>query len=544
MFERFVKRHAATCRRSPSARTTSPGWCGTPNTAFRAIADESASLDRALELLPDTLRKANTTFVNLRATLDDLDKLVDESKPATRDLAPFLRELRPLVTEARPTIADLRHADPLAGREQRPDRADRASSRGSRELTATVFPRAIRTLDRAQPVFEYVRGYTPDLAAWLPNFGQLAASYDANGHYARVQPMFLPSHSNAGGTLTANQPSQKLDGFEQRHPDRCPGGIIQPPPDGSAPLPFGGLQPDRDPARPMRRLVYICLFVAIAPVGRDRHRARGERRRHEGRTTSCGRSSTTPPTLVEGEDVKVAGVPVGAIERLDVTEDQKAALTLRIDNEDFTPWKADASCTIRPQSLIGEKFVECEPGLHRAPSRSRRSRRGAGEGERLLPVENTSSPVDLDLINNILRLPYRERFGILLSEFGTGLAGRGEELNEVIHRANPALRETDRVLAILAEPEPHAGAPGARLRPGARPARPRAASRLSHWIVRGQRDRPGVGRAQPRHPPRHQPAAGLPARAAPPDGRPGGARRAGHAAAGRPRARRRPTWTA
>ena len=40
---------------------------------MRAIGDESASLQRALELLPGTLRKANTTFVNLRATLDDLD---------------------------------------------------------------------------------------------------------------------------------------------------------------------------------------------------------------------------------------------------------------------------------------------------------------------------------------------------------------------------------------------------------------------------------------------------------------------------------------
>jgi ABC-type transporter Mla subunit MlaD len=154
--------------------------------------------------------------------------------------------------------------------------------------------------------------------------------------------------------------------------------------------------------------------------------------------------------LVEGEDVKVAGVPVGAVDSLDVTEDEKAAVTLRIDNEDFTPWKADASCTIRPQSLIGEKFVECEPGSAAAEPLAT-IEEGDGEGERLLPVENTSSPVDLDLINNIMRLPYRERFRILLSEFGTGLAGRGEELNEVIHRANPALRETDKVLAILAD---------------------------------------------------------------------------------------------
>ena len=59
--------------------------------------------------------------------------------------------------------------------------------------------------------------------------------------------------------------------------------------------------------------------------------------------------------------------------------------------------------------------------------------------------------MDLDLLNDIMRLPYRERFAILLSEFGAGLAGRGEELNEVIHRANPALRETDEVLKILAD---------------------------------------------------------------------------------------------
>ena len=59
----------------------------------------------ALGLLPTTLRRANTTFVNLRATLDDLDVLVAESKPATKDLAPFLRELRPLVAESRPRSA-------------------------------------------------------------------------------------------------------------------------------------------------------------------------------------------------------------------------------------------------------------------------------------------------------------------------------------------------------------------------------------------------------------------------------------------------------
>ena len=76
---------------------------------------------------------------------------------------------------------------------------------------------------------------------------------------------------------------------------------------------------------------------------------------------------------------------------------------------------------------------------------------GPGEGQRLLPVENTSQTVDIDLIGNTMRAPERERLSLILNELGTGVAGRGRDLNEVIRRANPALRETDKVLEILAE---------------------------------------------------------------------------------------------
>jgi len=68
-----------------------------------------------------------------------------------------------------------------------------------------------------------------------------------------------------------------------------------------------------------------------------------------------------------------------------------------------------------------------------------------------MPLSQTSSPIDIDLVNNVMRLPYRQRLALIVNEFGTGLAGRGEDLKEAIHRANPALRETDKVLAILAK---------------------------------------------------------------------------------------------
>jgi hypothetical protein len=67
-----------------------------------------------------------------------------------------------------------------------------------------------------------------------------------------------------------------------------------------------------------------------------------------------------------------------------------------------------------------------------------------------LPLANTKSPVDSDIVQDISQQPIRERFALILNELGTGLAARGSDLNAVIHRANPALGQTDKVLQILA----------------------------------------------------------------------------------------------
>lgn len=159
---------------------------------------------------------------------------------------------------------------------------------------------------------------------------------------------------------------------------------------------------------------------------------------------------------IHGEDVKVAGVKVGTIADVDVTPQNRAAVTLRIDEKGFRDFRADARCTVRPQSLIGEKFVDCSltqpraPGAPLPPPLRSVPDGQPGEGDRLLPVENTTTPVDLDLINSTLRMPYNQRFSLLLNELGRGLAGRGGDLAATIRRANPALRETDEVLALLA----------------------------------------------------------------------------------------------
>jgi phospholipid/cholesterol/gamma-HCH transport system substrate-binding protein len=174
--------------------------------------------------------------------------------------------------------------------------------------------------------------------------------------------------------------------------------------------------------------------------------------------------------MVHGEQVRVAGANVGEIEEVSVSmpgetvaykngkpveKPGKAIMVMKITDPGFRDWRQDASCLIRPQSLIGEKFVDCQPTMPRAPGTEpppplKRIPDGQpGEGEYLLPLGNNGTSVDPDLINDINTLPYAQRFRLILNELGSGLAGRGEDLKVLVKRANPVLRDVDRAFGIL-----------------------------------------------------------------------------------------------
>jgi ABC-type transporter Mla subunit MlaD len=176
--------------------------------------------------------------------------------------------------------------------------------------------------------------------------------------------------------------------------------------------------------------------------------------------------------MVNGEQVRVAGANVGTIDSVEVSmpgetvaykngdpveEPGKAIIVMEIEDAGFQDFRSDASCQIRPQSLIGEKFVDCRPTLPRAPGTPpppalKPVPEGEpGAGQYLLPLGNSGTSVDPDLINDIQRLPEAQRFRLILNELGAGFAGRGEDLEEVVKRANPVLRDVDRLFGILSE---------------------------------------------------------------------------------------------
>ena len=146
--------------------------------------------------------------------------------------------------------------------------------------------------------------------------------------------------------------------------------------------------------------------------------------------------------IVEGGDLKIAGVRAGTVTDMRVDEKSKRALIdFEITKRGFGSLRTDAFCESRPQSLIGEYFIDCLPGT---------AKRELPPGS-TIPVERTASTVPVDLLNNVLRRPYRERLRIILDELGAGVGGRAEDLNEAIRRLSPALRETNKTLKLLGD---------------------------------------------------------------------------------------------
>ena len=146
--------------------------------------------------------------------------------------------------------------------------------------------------------------------------------------------------------------------------------------------------------------------------------------------------------LTEGGDFKIAGVRAGKTTAFKVTKQNGRPVALvkaEVSEPGLADLRKDAHCEIRPQSLIGEYFVDCQPGTsdQRIPDGGR------------VPVEQTSSTIAIDLVSDVMRLPYRERLRLIVGELGAGLAGRPSDLNAVLRRAHPALRETSQTLRIL-----------------------------------------------------------------------------------------------
>jgi phospholipid/cholesterol/gamma-HCH transport system substrate-binding protein len=228
LLERFLVDSATLVNTLASRRDDLTGVVGNLNATFGALGRQQDALAESVERLPPFMRRANTTFVNLRAALDDVDPFVDASKPAVRELGPFLDEARLFVRDGEPTIRDLSRTigragpqndlieliksfPPLARVALDSRRINGAERRGA-------FPETSDALENAAPTIAFGRPYTPDFVGWMDDFST-TGGYDALGGFSRAWINFSEILYGAG---------PKLRQFR-----RCPGANEQPAADGS-----------------------------------------------------------------------------------------------------------------------------------------------------------------------------------------------------------------------------------------------------------------------------------------------------------------------
>src|SRR5436190_2786483 len=195
LFERFLVDSSKLVTALAARENDLSGTVSNLNTTFHALGAQKQALADSVDLLPPFMRRANTTFVNLRAALNDVDPLVTASKPVARRLGPFLDEARGFASGARPTVRDLRVTirrpgrrndltelmttfPPLARVALDTRRINGANRRGA-------FPETADALKASAPTIAIGRPYTNDLVGWMDDFSD-TGGYDALGGFSRA----------------------------------------------------------------------------------------------------------------------------------------------------------------------------------------------------------------------------------------------------------------------------------------------------------------------------------------------------------------------
>ncbi len=208
------------------------------------IGSEQASLASAVSQLPDFMRQFNTTAVNLRAALDDLDPLVSASRPVAPKLHTFVKRLRGAARDAVPTVQDLNGIvkapgaandlieltelqDPLAEIGVGPVDGNGQSRRGA-------LPESAQALTDSLDQVSMLRAYSPELTGWFDDFGH-SGFPDAFGGIGRISTTLNPFTSGVpgvpvcgtlqilGGLCEVLNPAQLLTDLGIKNLERCPG---------------------------------------------------------------------------------------------------------------------------------------------------------------------------------------------------------------------------------------------------------------------------------------------------------------------------------
>lgn len=150
--------------------------------------------------------------------------------------------------------------------------------------------------------------------------------------------------------------------------------------------------------------------------------------------------------LVAGNEVRIGGARVGVVTDVDAVRGPDgrsvAEVAMKLQ-DDLDPLPIDSTFVVRPVSALGLKYIALTPG---------RSRAGFDEGATVPIAQAQPTPVEIDEVFNMFDTRTRRGVQLSLQGFGSGFAGRGDDLNEAIVSLRPLVTDLAPVMANLADP--------------------------------------------------------------------------------------------
>ena len=147
--------------------------------------------------------------------------------------------------------------------------------------------------------------------------------------------------------------------------------------------------------------------------------------------------------IVNGDQVQVAGIPVGSVSNIALTRSGQAQMTINISNSSYEPLHQGTEATVRLTSLSGiaNRYIDLRLGPGNAPTIPNRA---ASSG-----TENTTSAVDIDELFNTLNPPTLKGLQNLIQGAGSQFAGKGAEAQAAWAYLNPAVASSSTLFQEL-----------------------------------------------------------------------------------------------
>jgi phospholipid/cholesterol/gamma-HCH transport system substrate-binding protein len=142
----------------------------------------------------------------------------------------------------------------------------------------------------------------------------------------------------------------------------------------------------------------------------------------------------------QGQEVAIAGVKVGEVGSVDL-KNGRALVTMKIHRADATLYK-NASALVRPKTGLNDMTIQLDPGTADA---------GKAPADWVIPISQTTPPVNFDQILASLDVDTRQYLQILVAAAAHGLQGNSNNLANTFRRFEPTSRDVLEITKLLAQ---------------------------------------------------------------------------------------------